>query len=347
VNNKIFSIGIFFFILYWVAFLYKPFLMTITVAILLAIATANINNYIRKKSKNRYLSATISTLLLAVLFFGPLIYFVTSLALFLNNIHTEDIASMINVIKSHKDSIISDIPFLQDRISSFLSEFNAADITKYLLQGATFFGKISAGFLKDIFLVTVFYFFINLYSKDLVAYIRSVLFLSKSELDMIFSEIVNVMSVVFFSIIVTAAFEGVLFAGISYYYGYDWLLLGILYGFASMIPVIGGTIMWGPLSLYAYSQGHTFEAMVIVLYSIIVISIIADTFIKPVIIMYVNEKLLQVPAKINELLIFFSIIAGLSTFGFWGMILGPAITTFLLSYLKILKAMKEGDSIIW
>ena len=40
--------------------------------------------------------------------------------------------------------------------------------------------------------------------------------------------------------------------------------------------------------------------------------------------------------KVNELLIFFSIIAGLSTFGFWGMILGPAITTLFISSLKLL-----------
>jgi predicted PurR-regulated permease PerM len=37
----------------------------------------------------------------------------------------------------------------------------------------------------------------------------------------------------------------------------------------------------------------------------------------------------------NELVIFFSIIAGLSSFGFWGMILGPAITAFFLTILKL------------
>ena len=45
--------------------------------------------------------------------------------------------------------------------------------------------------------------------------------------------------------------------------------------------------------------------------------------------------------KMNELVIFFSIIAGLATYGFWGMILGPAITAFFLTILKLFEARSE------
>ena len=40
-------------------------------------------------------------------------------------------------------------------------------------------------------------------------------------------------------------------------------------------------------------------------------------------------------ARLDSLVIFFAIIAGLATFGFWGMILGPAITAFFLAILKV------------
>jgi predicted PurR-regulated permease PerM len=33
--------------------------------------------------------------------------------------------------------------------------------------------------------------------------------------------------------------------------------------------------------------------------------------------------------------IFFSILAGITTYGFWGMILGPAITSFLIAITKV------------
>jgi predicted PurR-regulated permease PerM len=58
--------------------------------------------------------------------------------------------------------------------------------------------------------------------------------------------------------------------------------------------------------------------------------------IKPLIIKEINNRILSDDdTKINELVIFFSIIAGLSSFGFWGMILGPAITAFFLTILKL------------
>ncbi|WP_457565002.1 AI-2E family transporter [Caminibacter sp.] len=38
--------------------------------------------------------------------------------------------------------------------------------------------------------------------------------------------------------------------------------------------------------------------------------------------------------EINSLLIFFSIVAGLSSFGLWGIIIGPAVTALFLSILK-------------
>jgi len=72
------------------------------------------------------------------------------------------------------------------------------------------------------------------------------------------------------------------------------------------------------------------------LYTVIVISIIADTFIKPIIIREINKKLLSDnDTKLDSLVIFFAMIAGLATFGFWGMILGPAITAFFLAVLKV------------
>ena len=52
---------------------------------------------------------------------------------------------------------------------------------------------------------------------------------------------------------------------------------------------------------------------------------------------YINLKVVKNPTKINELLIFFSIVAGLSTFGFWGMIIGPAMVTFFISIMQLLK----------
>ena len=55
--------------------------------------------------------------------------------------------------------------------------------------------------------------------------------------------------------------------------------------------------------------------------------------------MNLNEEIIH--QRINELLIFFSIVAGLSTFGFWGMIIGPAMVTFFISIMNLLKKYSD------
>jgi len=143
------------------------------------------------------------------------------------------------------------------------------------------------------------------------------------------------MEIVFYSIIVTAIFEGFLFGIMMSYFGFNGLFFGVIYGFASLIPIIGGVIVWAPVSLYVWTKIDTQTAIIIASYSIVVISIIADTFIKPMIIEVIKKDFLKSTLQINSILIFFSILAGMSTYGFWGMILGPAITSFLIAITKV------------
>ena len=233
------------------------------------------------------------------------------------------------------------LAFLQSPLDDFIDTFNIAQLSTNALSYLGSVGKNSAEFLKDMFLIVVFFFFALLNGKDLIDYFKSVMPIDTSEVNFVFSEVTNVMSVVFYSILLSAIFQGALFGFIGAYFGYDGLLLGIFYGFASLIPIIGGVLMWAPLCALEVAHGNTVSAIVIAVYSIVVISIIADTFVKPLIIKYINNKMVKTPAVVNELLVFFAIFAGLTTFGFWGMILGPAITTLFISLLKLYKLLKE------
>ena len=338
-SQKYFFIALFFFVLYWVGYLYRPFLTPIFIAILLSLATSNLHLILSKCCKNRAAKATILTAILAMLFFAPIAYALNSLGLVVNNFDNTTIDKIVDIKNSF--SIPEYFDFARPQIESFLESINSQDITKKILEFSTNILKNSAGFVKDMFMILVFYFFANYYGKELSNFIREILpFDSNSAF---FEESANVMSIVFYSILITAILEGALFAIIAVMYGFDGLLFGILYGFASLIPIVGGALMWVPLSLYAYANGDTVAAVVIGIYSIVVISIIADTFIKPIIIDYVNDVMIKTPTKINALIIFFAILAGLTTFGFWGMIIGPAITTFFISFLKIYKLLMEED----
>jgi len=49
----------------------------------------------------------------------------------------------------------------------------------------------------------------------------------------------------------------------------------------------------------------------------------------------IKEDLLKSTIEINEIVIYVSISAGMSTYDFWGMILGHAITSFLIAITKV------------
>jgi len=340
-EHRFFLTAIFLAVLFSIIKLYEPFLMIITIASLLAIATYNINCRLYTLFKNRYIAAFLSTALMSVLFFGPIVYTITSVGGLVNNFDPLIIEKVQIYLKSFDYTLPTSIAFLQPPLTDFIEHLNIAEISKSALTYLGSLGKNSAGFLKDMLLIIIFFFFASLNGKDLIDYTKSVMPIDDKEINVVFSEVANVMSVVFYSILISAIFQGSLFALIGIYFGYDGLLLGIFYGFASLIPVIGGALMWIPLCSYEIAYGNTTSAIIIAVYSIVVISIIADTFVKPLIIKYINHKLVKTPTNVNELLIFFAIFAGLTTFGFWGMILGPAITTLFISLLKLYKLLKE------
>ncbi len=340
-GQALFLASIFLAILFSMIKLYEPFLMIITIASLLAMATFNINIKLLKIFKNRHIAATLSTLLLCVLLFGPIVYIITSVGGIVNNFDFSVIEKVQTYLLNINYKLPDAFSSFQPELDGFINSINITKISATALSYLGAIGKNSAGFLKDMLLIVVFFFFALLNGKDMVDYVKSVMPISADEINAVFSEVANVMSVVFYSILMSAIFQGSLFSIIGVSFGYDGLLLGIFYGFASLIPIVGGALMWLPLCAIEIAHGNVLNALIIATYSIVVISIVADTFIKPLIIKYINDKLVKTPTNVNELLIFFAIFAGLSSFGFWGMILGPAITTLFLSLLKLFKILKE------
>jgi len=324
------------FSLYWMYLLYQPFLLSMMIAALLAVSTASVQRRLEKQTGSVFIATAFSTLSLAILFFAPLGYFLTTFTLYLGHIDITAIEKIYFRVSDWASGLPSYLAFAQPLIDDSLSEIEVNKLAKHTLSIAGTIGSYSAGFVKNALLIIIFYFFSHYYGKTIFAYFKRVIQLPQQDATLLSFELSSVMSVVFYSILTTAVFEGALFGIAVAFMGYNGLLFGIMYGFTSLIPIVGGALLWVPFMIYEFSYGHTANAIFIALYSIIVISIIADTLIKPIIIKEINFRIVKTEAKMNELLIFFAIIAGLGAFGFWGMILGPAITAFFLSLLKLI-----------
>jgi predicted PurR-regulated permease PerM len=315
---------------YFVYLTYKPYLLDIAIASLMAIAFGKVGVLINKKITNKYLSSSIVTLIFAVLIFGPILYFVITAGKFISHIDIENIK---NIILKAQDLLHFLPEFIADKVHEYVNPDNITQIYNTIVPIIGTLTAKSAVFIKDAFLIVIFFFFATLYGKEIMEFFKKVIPLEEKQLEKLFFGTSEVMSVVFYSTVFTAIIEGILFGIIASFYGFDFFFFTVMYAFSSLIPVIGGVLMWGPVSLYLYSLGNTTGAIVVAIYSIIMISILADTFIKPMIIEFV-KKTFDADTELNSLLIFFSIVAGLSSFGLWGIIIGPAVTAMFVSILR-------------
>ena len=311
--------------------IYKPFLLSIVVAMLLTMATYNLTKKLIQYFNSRKLSAIITSMLLILILFAPIVYMATTGVGYISQL---DVAT-INEVTSGIKTFTEKIPYVKEWSQIGLSDEKIVEYIQSSTSYMTTAGSAGLGFVKNMFLVLVFYFIINFHGEHFFDLIRALMPVSKMKSAKMIHEVSSTMEVVFYSIVVTAIFEGFLFGVMVSYFGFNGLLLGLIYGFASLIPIIGGAIVWIPVALYSWSNLDANTAIFITGYSIVVISIIADTLIKPVIIKVIKEDLLKSTIEINEIVIFFSILAGMSTYGFWGMILGPAITSFLIAITKV------------
>jgi len=310
---------------------YQSFVLSWVVAVLLTMATFNLTKTLVGYTDSAHISAAISTTLLTLLLFAPIFYLATIGVGYIAEIDSAGVKDTINAVKALMDGF----PFLKNLNAQYLTD---EKITFYIHESTSYLtvaGGEGLGFMKNMFFVVVFYFFLNYYGNRFFDVILALLPVPPAKGIKMMEEVSATMEIVFYSVIVTAIFEGFLFGVVMSYFGFNGLFFGVIYGFASLIPIVGGIVVWAPVSLYAWTKIDSQTALVIAGYSVIMISIIADTIIKPMIINVIKEDLLKSTIQINSILIFFSIIAGMSTYGFWGMILGPAVTSFLIAITKV------------
>ncbi|ENU4964172.1 AI-2E family transporter [Campylobacter jejuni] len=345
-NGKFFLISFILVILFLLLYLFKGFLLVIIIASLMAVATSNINaKFLNLTKGHKFLASILTTACMVLLFFAPFVYAMIELAKALKNFDINLVTQTLDYVKNYQFTLPESFNFLEPKIKEFLASIDLNSISKQILSYASSFTKSGAKFLIDMVLICVFYFFANLYGTELVIYLKSIIPIDKKELDDVLSEVGNVMAVVLYSMVIVAIFQGALFGLITIFYGYDGILMGVIFAVSSLIPAIGGALIYMPVSLYEFASNNLNSALIIFIYSVIVISFIADTLIKPLIIKWINKKLVKTPTKINELLIFLAMIAGISTFGFWGIILGPAILTFFVSTLRMYVILKDKNLI--
>lgn len=118
---------------------------------------------------------------------------------------------------------------------------------------------------------------------------------------------------------------------IGYYiFGIEsFMLWGIFTGIASLIPVVGCMLIWGPLCIYLFAIGDSGHAIGLALYSFIITGGIDNVL---------RFTILKRLGDVHPVVTTLGIIVGLPLFGAMGLIFGPLLISYLLLLLKIYRA---------
>jgi len=113
-------------------------------------------------------------------------------------------------------------------------------------------------------------------------------------------------------------------------------VLGPLTGIASVIPVVGSAMIWGPVAAGLFLTAHPIKAVILVVVGVGVIGTI-DNLLRPV---FSRMGALQLPI----LPLFVSAFGGVMVLGAWGAIMGPLVVRLTIEALAMIKR-DEGATV--
>lgn len=104
------------------------------------------------------------------------------------------------------------------------------------------------------------------------------------------------------------------------------VFMGVLIAFCSIVPVVGSALIWAPAGLWLGLSGHWWKAALLVAICGGVAGI-ADNLVRPL--------LLRNRTRLNDLMLFISILGGLQVFGLLGLVVGPTIVAAALGVFRV------------
>ncbi|PWI32083.1 AI-2E family transporter [Vibrio albus] len=319
--------------------LIQPYIHSIVMAFIFSLLMFPIHEQIEKKLPQRPNTVSfISCVLLTFIIIIPL------LAVFAAIVQQGSLASQ-SVYQWVTNGGINQFfeqPWILDTVS-IINEYSPFDkiepqeIAQKIAQLSTTFGSklvsISAkvlgdatSFLVNFFLMLFVLFFLLRDNDKIIRVLRHVLPLSRSQEDKLLDEIEKVSKSAVMGSFLTALAQGIAGGIGMFIVGFPALFWGTMMGFASFIPVVGTALIWLPAAAYLFITGDTGWAIFLSVWSIAVVGSI-DNILRPF--------LMQGSAGMNTLLIFFSLLGGLHSFGLMGLIYGPLIFAITIVLFNI------------
>jgi predicted PurR-regulated permease PerM len=331
-------LGIFVFILYH---MFKGFYLNILLGVVLAISLRPLHKKITKLLFGKVKLASLATIILTlVLILLPLFFLLKTLA---DQAVSVGRNTNLSGLEKTLDSVISEVNAKADKYFKKPDLLKKDEVLSFIQTKATSVGQSLLGVLTNAFSIiassiilfmTIYYTLTDwdrlrnyIYSYSPLAD-KATRQMSTRALNVIRATIKGNMVMIF-----VQAFAGGL--GLWFFGIKSPILLGALYGLASLVPTIGTGTIWIPSVIFLAITGNYVPAIGLALWNMAVVGSL-DNFIMPM--------LVRRGASLHPFLILTGVLGGISLFGLVGFIIGPTILALTLVSLELLKEDEENYS---
>jgi len=223
-----------------------------------------------------------------------------------------------------------------DRIKSQTVEaFTGAG--QFLAKRALAVGQNTFQFFLNLGLMLYLAFFLIRDGDAMVNMLIRALPLGDEREKLLFAKFAEVTRATIKGNLLVAATQGALGGVIFWWLGIPGALLwGVVMAVLSLIPAVGASLIWLPVSLYLYAVGDILDATILVLFGVFVIGLV-DNILRPI--------LVGRDTKLPDYMVLFSTLGGLAMFGITGFALGPLLAALFVAFWGIfIREFNEGES---
>lgn len=314
----------FFILLLFLAYLViKPFIFTLIFAVILAYILAPLHVFIHRKIKNSTVSSLILVVIIALVLFIGGFYFVSTV-----------VNEARDIFITLKSSEIGTTQIEELFSSPYIKPIVEKVALTVVGKGTQFLVSLPLFFLNII--IMLFVLFYSFKEKDIGRNIVNLLPMKESYKESLYAELKKVSKLVLYGFVIVGIIQGIV-GGLSFLIfkvpnPLFWTLVMVV---ASILP-IGPWLVWIPVAALKFMTGDVTAAIGLALFGIIITNNI-DLFVRPLV---VGKK-----AQIHPLIVLIGGLGGLLAFGPIGLIIGPLIIAFTISFLRVYKGeQKEADT---
>lgn len=322
--------GILVVLAYLVFLVFEPFLAPLAWAVVLVVVSYPVYARLARKW-NPTLAATASTVGVVLILIVPALLVTGAF------IHqgVEAVQEVQQQIQSGHFSWVNDLWL---RVQARFPDANPGNLTtvihRYADAGAAYLGSRLGAVLRNtavflfhlaVMILAMFYLFRD--GNSIVARLREVLPFEKSHRDKMIDETRELIFASVTSSLVAAVAHGIL-GGLAF--GLTGIrapiFWGVMMGFFSLIPLVGSALIWVPAAISLMVDGHIGMGIALMIFCSVIVGLV-DNIIRP--------WMISGRAEMGGLVVFISVLGGISVFGMLGVVLGPIVVAAGASMLDL------------